>query len=95
MSEYKEKLSGIGNPYLVEIVVPVKDLDMINDYKCFFGKLCRFYKKYSSDFREHYVPDIRRTYKMDILPSEINNIFNVRINDEINNFNEKNYISIY
>ena len=94
VNKYKEKLKGIGSPYLVKVLVPIKELDCVSDYKGFFGKMCRFYKNYSSEFKEHYTPNIEKVYKKDILPSEIDYIFNVRINDKINNSNET-YISIY
>ncbi len=95
VNKYKEKLNGIGSPYLVELLVPIKELDWFSDYKCFFGKMCRFYKNYSSELKKHYTPNIGKVYRRDILPSEINYIFNVRINDKIDNSNETNYISIY
>lgn len=95
VNKYREKLSEIGSPYLVRLLVPIKELDCFSDYRYFFGQMCRFYKNYSSKFKGHYIPNIGIVYHRDILPSEINHIFNVRINDKISNSNETNYISIY
>lgn len=78
INNYKEKLSKIGVPYVVEIVVPVSEV-VLFDYESFFGKLCRFYKKYSSEFKKQYIPEFMKFYERDILPSEINAILDVSI----------------
>lgn len=81
LNNYKEKLSQIGKPYIVEIVAPVSEAVPLGDYESFFGQICRFYKKYSSEFIEQYIPNISKCYKRDILPSEINVILDVSIKD--------------
>lgn len=80
LNNYKEKLSKIGNPYIVEIVVPVSEV-VLFDYESFFGQLCRFYKKYSSEFKKQYISEFMKFYERDILPSEINAILDVNIED--------------
>lgn len=74
---YKHKLKNIGQPYLVEIKISVKELDII-DFSSFIGELNRFYKSYTL-YDKRYIPSIGKIFKRDIYSNEIVDIMNVKL----------------
>lgn len=74
---YKYKLQNIGQPYLVKIKIPIKELDII-DFSSLIGKLNRFCKDYTI-YGEKHIPCIGKTFKRDISSNEILDIIDVKL----------------
>lgn len=74
---YKHKLKNIGQPYLVKIKIPIKELDII-DFSSLIGKLNRFCKGYTICGEKH-IPCIGKVFKRDISFNEILDITEVKL----------------
>ena len=73
----KYKLQNIGQPYLVKIKIPIKELGSI-DFSSLIGKLNRFCKDYTI-YGEKHIPCIGKTFKRDISSNEILDIIDVKL----------------
>ena len=73
----KYKLQNIGQPYLVKIKIPIKELGII-DFSSLIGKLNRFCKDYTI-YGEKHIPCIGKTFKRDISSNEILDIIDVKL----------------
>jgi len=77
---YKSKLKSVGQPYLVKIRIPIRELGII-DFSSFIGELNRFYKDYIL-YGEKHIPSIGKTFNRDISSNEIFDIIDVKLLDD-------------
>ena len=79
VEQYEFKLRKIGNPYLIKIKSPLKELNITN-YSSFIGTINRYYKDYSC-YGVKIIPSFGKIYNRDIKPEEIIDILDVCIID--------------